>query len=101
MEAMRQMYSQDSLHHAVMINHLPKNNGQNAATLDGSTNPWRIARANKLRAHKVAPITNTISGLPQIQDFEIQDFFKTFSGPEIIFFKTANDRNFIRAYQKI
>ena len=41
------------------------------------------------------------TGLPQIQDFEIPDFFKTFSGPEIIFFKTANDRNFIRAYQKI
>ena len=41
------------------------------------------------------------SGLPQIQDFEIPDFFKTFSGPKIIFFKTANDRNFIRTYQKI
>ena len=26
------------------------------------------------------------TGLPQIQDFEIPDFFKTFSGPEIIFF---------------
>ena len=25
------------------------------------------------------------AGLPQIQDFEIPDFFKTFSGPEIIF----------------
>ena len=41
------------------------------------------------------------TGLPQIQDFEIPDFFKTFSGPEIVFFKTANDRNFIRANPKI
>ena len=41
------------------------------------------------------------SGLPQIQDFGIPDFFKTFSGPAKNFFKTANDRNFIRVYQKI
>ena len=41
------------------------------------------------------------TGLPQIQDFEIPDFFKTFSGQETIFFKTANDRNFTRAYQKL
>ena len=41
------------------------------------------------------------TGLPQIQDFEIPDFFKTFSGPEKIFLKTANDRNFTRVCQKI
>ena len=35
--------------------------------------------------------SNRSPGLPQIQDFEIPDFFKTFSEPEIIFFKTAND----------
>ena len=37
-----------------------KDNGQNAVTPAGSTNPWSIARANKLPAHKVARITNTI-----------------------------------------
>ena len=35
--------------------------------------------------------------------FKILKFqtFSTFSGPEIIFLKTANDRNLIRVYQKI
>ena len=51
--------------------------------------------------HNKPTILILVTGLPQIQDFEIPDFFKTFSGPEIIFFKTANDRNFIRVYQKI
>ena len=61
-----------------------------------------LARETAQSNIQVAHLCNHISsGLPQIQDFEIPDFFKTFSGQEIIFFKTANDRNFIRAYQKI
>ena len=45
---------------------------------------------------KIVDLSKPWTGLPQIQDFEIPDFFKIFSGPKIIFFNTANDRNFIR-----